>query len=81
MSLSLFLVCLWVIVAALIGAGPKRWHWPAAWALIAAGVPLLGFVTWQHGAIWGLVVLLAGMSTLRWPVYYLWLWLKRTLRP
>lgn len=80
MSLSVVLVCLWVIAAAMISAGPKQWHWPAACALIGVGVPLLGFVTWQHGPIWGFAALLVGMSVLRWPVYYLWLWLRRVVR-
>ncbi|MER5170567.1 DUF2484 family protein [Thioclava sp. GXIMD2076] len=68
MSLSLSLACLWVVLASVAAMGPQRWHWMAAWALIATGVPILGGVTYQQGPIWGLVVLAAGMSVLRWPL-------------
>jgi len=68
MPLSLILACLWALMAGLIGMGPKRYHWPAAWGLIATGIPLLGYVTWQTGPFWGVVVLLAGASILRWPL-------------
>ena len=78
MSLSLILACLWLIFANLIGMLPSRdHHWRAAYLLIALGVPIVGFVTWQNGAVVGLLVLAAGASVLRWPVYYLWLWVKR----
>ncbi|NDV63645.1 DUF2484 family protein, partial [Puniceicoccales bacterium CK1056] len=44
--------------------------------LIAVGIPILGFVTWQHGPWFGMLVLAAGMSVLRWPVIYLGRWIK-----
>ncbi len=68
MASSLILVCLWVLVAAVAGASPRRYHWRAAWVLIATGIPLLGFVTLQVGPVWGLVCLAAGASVLRWPL-------------
>ena len=43
----------------------------AAFALIAIGIPLVGWVTYQNGPIWGLVILGAGASVLRWPLIYL----------
>lgn len=76
MSLSLILACLWAIVANLLAMIPSRDnHWRRAYLLIAAGVPILGFVTYQNGPWWGLAVLIAGMSILRWPVIYLGRWL------
>ncbi|MBZ4021837.1 hypothetical protein CKO11_05100 [Rhodobacter sp. TJ_12] len=80
MTLSLVAACLWVVVASVIALGPQRYHWPAAWGLIAVGVPILGWVTWQNGAIWGLVVLAAGLSVLRWPVRRLFANLRRAER-
>ena len=68
MPLSLTLACLWAVVACVAGMAPKRFHWPAAWVLIATGIPLLGYVTWQTGPVWGLVCLAAGASVLRWPL-------------
>ncbi|MEM1351450.1 MAG: DUF2484 family protein, partial [Pseudomonadota bacterium] len=52
-------------------------HWRNAYALIAIGIPILGFVTWQHGPWVGMLVLAGGMSVLRWPVVYSWRWIKR----
>lgn len=78
MSLALAAACLWVVVATLLALLPSRQnHWPAAWALIAAGIPILGYVTWRHGPLVGLLVLAAGASYLRWPLWHLWRWLGR----
>ncbi len=80
MSASLTLACLWVVVACVIAMFPsKRSHWPAAYVLIAIGVPILGFVTYQHGPWIGLFVMLAGASILRWPVRYLWRWMRKRM--
>lgn len=77
MTLSLILACLWALAANLLALVPSRDnHWRRAYALIAAGIPILGYVTYQNGPWWGLAVLLAGMSILRWPVVYLGRWLR-----
>jgi hypothetical protein len=46
--------------------------------LTAVGIPILGYVTMQHGPWIGMLVLAAGCSVLRWPVVYLMRWLRRT---
>lgn len=72
MTLSLILVCLWAVVANLLAMAPSRDnHWRAAYALIAVGIPLLGYATYQSGPLIGLLLLAAGMSVLRWPVIHL----------
>lgn len=77
MSLSIILACLWALGANVIAMLPtKDHHWTNAYALIAVGIPILGFVTWQQGPWIGLLVLAAGMSVLRWPVIYLSRWIK-----
>lgn len=77
MNLSLTLACVWVITACIIAMLPsKRHHWPAAYVLIALGIPLLGLVTYQNGPWVGLFALFAGASILRWPVRYLWRWVR-----
>ncbi|WP_372573758.1 DUF2484 family protein [Ruegeria jejuensis] len=78
MTLSLTLVCVWAISANLMAMIPSRDnHWSRAYLLIALGIPLLGYVTYQNGPWVGLIVLIAGMSVLRWPVIYLTRWIRR----
>jgi hypothetical protein len=80
--MSLTLAFLWLIVANVIGLLPSRdHHWRAAYALAALGIPLLGWVTWEHGAFWGLALLAAGASVLRWPLVLLWRRLRARLGP
>ena len=74
MTLSLALACLWAVVANVLATLPSR-----DYVRIAIGVPLLGLVTYQNGPWIGLLVLVAGMSVLRWPVIYLGRWLRGRL--
>lgn len=71
MSGSLLAACLWVLSATAAALAPRWIHWPAAQALIVAGIPLLGWVTWQNGPFWGLLCLAGGASILRWPLIHL----------
>ena len=81
MTLSLVLAALWAVVANVIAMLPTRdYHWRAAYCLIACGIPILGYVTWQNGPWIGLIVLVAGMSVLRWPLRHLLRWLRGKLR-
>ena len=69
MSVALALGCLWLIIANLAGMLPSRdRHWRAAGALIVIGIPLLGWITWTCGPLWGLLFLAGGASVLRWPL-------------
>ena len=77
MTLSLTLAALWALganVLAMLPSGDN--HWRRAYALIAVGIPILGYVTYENGPWIGLIVLAAGMSVLRWPVIYLTRWIK-----
>ena len=77
MTLSLTFAALWALIANILAMTPsKDHHWRNAYGLIAIGIPILGFVTWQHGPIVGMLVLAAGLSVLRWPVIYLGRWIK-----
>ena len=78
MILPLALCLVWLVAANVIGMFPSRdLHWRAAYALIAVGVPLLGWATWETGPVVGLLLLAAGASILRWPVVYFWRWLRQ----
>lgn len=80
MTLSLTLAAIWALSANLLAMVPSRDnHWTRAYALIGLGIPLLGYVTYENGPWWGLAVLVAGMSVLRWPVIYFTRWLRRSL--
>ncbi len=69
---------LWLIVANVVAMLPSRDnHWTFAYVLIAVGIPILGWVTWESGPIWGMVLLAGGASVLRWPLVHFWRWSKR----
>jgi hypothetical protein len=71
-TLSLTLFCLWAVVANVAAMIPSRdRHRRRAVALIATGLPIVGFVAYETGPWIGLLTLAAGMSVLRWPVAYL----------
>ncbi|CUH98197.1 DUF2484 family protein [Leisingera aquaemixtae] len=81
MTLSLTLAAVWALAANILAMIPSRdGHWTRAYVLIGLWIPLLGYVTWENGPWWGLAVLLAGMSVLRWPVIYLGRYIRRSLR-
>jgi hypothetical protein len=78
--MPLALSFLWLIGANLLAMLPSRdHHWRSAYVLIAIGIPLLGWVTYTHGPFIGLALLAAGASVLRWPLIYLWRWLRRQM--
>ena len=81
MSLSLTLACLWAVAANVLAMTPsKDQHWRNAYILIGLGIPIVGYVTMQHGPSIALLVLAGGCSVLRWPVIYLGRWLRRLVR-
>jgi len=81
MTFSLVLACLWLIAANVIGLIPsKHKHWPQAYVMIAIGLPILAYVAWESGVMYGALVLIAAMSILRWPVVYLMRWVRGRFR-
>jgi hypothetical protein len=77
MNLPLTLGLLWLITANVIAMFPSRdHHWRNAYALIAIGVPILGWITYVNGPLLGLMFLAGGASVLRWPVYFLARWAR-----
>lgn len=77
MSLSLIAGFLWLIAANVIAMFPSTdHHWRNAYRLIGAGVPILGGITYENGPLLGLLFLAGGASLLRWPVWYVWKWIR-----
>lgn len=78
MTQSLIAISLWVVLAFVLAAFPSTDnHWRRAYVLIVIGLPLLAWVTWQAGPMVGLFAVIVGGSVLRWPLFYLWRWLRR----
>ncbi len=69
MTGPLALGVLWLVTANLIGiARLPETRRRAALALIAPGIPLLGWITQAAGPLWGLAFLIVGAGALRWPL-------------
>lgn len=66
------MVLVWMLAAnlPLLLQGHRRRA--AGYALVPLGVPILGYVTWQAGPVWGLSLLAVGALMLRWPPLVLW---------
>ena len=80
MSPAFVAALLWLIAANVIAMFPSRdQHWTNAYILIAAGIPLAGWVTYAHGPVWGMLFVAGGASVLRWPLICLWRWMKAKL--
>ena len=80
MSGAVLAALIWLIGANVIGMLPSRdHHWRNAYVLIAVAVPILAWLCYAKGLLWGLAFLLAAGSVLRWPVIFLLRWIKRNL--
>lgn len=75
--MALILGLVWLVAANFAAMFPsRRSHWPTAYVLIAIGLPLLVWIFATDGIWIALLILIAGASILRWPVWYLWRWLN-----
>lgn len=76
-TLSLAAGLIWLIVANVLGMLPsKDHHWSNAYKLIAVGLPILVWIGWSNGWLWALAFLITASSVLRWPLVYLWRWVR-----
>ncbi|MGV6812865.1 MAG: DUF2484 family protein [Brevirhabdus sp.] len=76
--MSLVAALLWMVLANALAMLPsRRNHWPQAYLLMALGAPILIGVFVQNGVWTGIIVLIAMMSMLRWPVIYFARWVRR----
>ncbi|MCX7644680.1 MAG: DUF2484 family protein [Rhodobacteraceae bacterium] len=71
MSLSLTLACLWALAATIVALLPYRRQFPPGIALLLAAPFVIGFVAWEHGALWMLLALAGFVSMFRRPLWFL----------
>ncbi|MBO9402133.1 DUF2484 family protein [Shimia sp. R9_3] len=77
MSLSLTCAFVWLIAANLRAMFPSKDNlWTFAYVMIALGVPIVIGVAIQHNIWLALVLVGMGAWIMRWPVIYLWRWVK-----
>lgn len=80
MPLPILAALLWLFLANVIALLPSRdHHWTNAYILIAVGLPIALWLGWAQGWLWALAFVVAAASVLRWPVIYLWRWLRARL--
>ncbi|MBT9382583.1 DUF2484 family protein [Pseudooceanicola sp. CBS1P-1] len=66
---SFLIVLFWVVCGNAVALVPVQRHAEIGrLALIAVGIPCLGYITLQHGPWLGLAMLLLGALVLRWPL-------------
>jgi hypothetical protein len=71
MSASIIFAALWVVAAAITAALPMRRQYPPGIVLLGLAPVMIGFLGYQHGAVWLLVGLVAFGSMFRRPLVYL----------
>ncbi|MEL7215224.1 MAG: DUF2484 family protein [Pseudomonadota bacterium] len=76
-DVALMLAGLWALVATVIALLPRKTHWPGAYLLMAALVPVLVLLWREQGPLWAGLMLLGAMSVLRWPVWFALRWARR----
>ncbi|MCG3268838.1 DUF2484 family protein [Yoonia sp. I 8.24] len=78
--MSLLAAALWVVLAFVMQSIPSDDnHWRRAYVLMAIGLPILIWVVVANGAWIGLAVFTLGASVFRWPLYYLYRWVRDNL--
>ena len=78
--MALVALCLWVVVAWLLMVTlTAKQSWPAAYVLIAVGVPIVVWLGLAMGAALALLGVAVMMLVLRWPVRYGLRWIARKL--
>ncbi|WP_298433937.1 DUF2484 family protein [uncultured Jannaschia sp.] len=78
--MALIALCLWVVLAWVLQTVlTARQSWPAAYGLIACGLPLVAWLWLSMSALWALLGLGVMALVLRWPLRYAVRWLKARL--
>ncbi|SDZ12205.1 Protein of unknown function [Jannaschia faecimaris] len=78
--MALIAICLWVVSAWLLMVSlTAKQSWPAAYGLIAVGVPIVIWLGWSMGWLWAAGGVAVMMLVLRWPLIYSVRWLKEKL--
>ncbi|MGP3695667.1 DUF2484 family protein [Rhodobacter sp. NSM] len=78
MVAPLLLAGLWVVAALAAANLPPRAQGPGTALLVATGIPLLGWMTYRHGPLVGMLALILGAACLYWPVGRILVRFRRT---
>lgn len=71
-NLSVILALIWLLTSNVIAFFPsKKKHWPAAYVLMAVGLPIAIYVFYENPLWVGVLFLIAAASMLRWPLIFL----------
>ncbi len=78
MMAPILAICLWIVVAFVMALIPSNDnHWRRAYVLMAIGAPMLVWLIWNGAMIYAVIFLIVAASVLRWPLIYLYRWLRR----
>ncbi|WP_411890699.1 DUF2484 family protein [Yoonia sp. SDW83-1] len=81
MMAPILAICLWIVVAFVMALIPSNDnHWRRAYVLMAIGAPMLVWLIWSGTMIYAVIFLIVAASVLRWPLIYLYRWLRRQLQ-
>lgn len=72
--------CSWIVLAWVLSVVlTAKQSWPAAYGLIAAGLPILIWLGLSMGWTAAAIGFVVGSVVLRWPVIYAGRWIRRRL--
>lgn len=78
MSGPVLAALLWALAANVLGMLPSKDHyWSRAYVLMAIAAPIFVWLWWEQGPLLALVFAAMAASIFRWPLVYLWRWIKR----
>ncbi len=80
MTLTLSMICafVWLVVANLRAMFPSKDNlWGFAYVMIGIGIPIVIGVAIQNSIWLAVIFFCMGAWILRWPVIYLWRWIKK----
>ncbi len=74
----LLAICFWVVLAFVMAMIPSNDnHWRRAYVLMAIGAPMLVWMVLTGHLLYAGIFIIVAASVFRWPLVYLYRWLRR----